>query len=128
MSTEPPDHSDDNQIPLLEDVVCPDELETDLQDSEFDADSEAHAPNTTNYDTVLLSIRDEIINQLEFELRPLVIRSVEKIIDEATEQLTQVLHAELVGLLEQRVHSLIKKCMEEEFGPGTHAAKESNED
>ena len=62
-------------------------------------------------------MRDDIVAQLQQELRPLVIRSVEKAIDEATERLTQVLHDELTGPLDHRVRSLIEQRMEEEFGP-----------
>lgn len=112
------DKKDKDQIPLLEDVVTPEELERESEYIDFDeADSEEFDPATPEYDEVLLSMRDDIVAQLQQELRPLVIRSVEKAIDEATERLTQVLHDELAGPLDHRVRSLIEQRMEEEFGP-----------
>ena len=107
----------DDEIPLLEDVVTPEELERDSEYVDFDDDSEVYIPATPEYDEVLLSMRDDIVAQLEGELRPLLVRSVEKAIDEATERLTQVLHDELTGPLEHRICQLIEQRMEEEFGP-----------
>ena len=112
------DKKDQEKIPLLEDVVTPEELERDSEYIDFDeADSEAFDPATPEYDEVLLSMRDDIVAQLQSELHPLVIRSVEKAIDEATERLTQVLHDELASPLGHRIRSLIEQRMEEEFGP-----------
>ena len=118
MTIDPPDRAENDDIPLLEDIVTPDELERDSEYVDFDdADSEEYTPATPEYDEVLLSMRDDIAAQLETELRPLVIRSVEKAIDEATERLTQVLHDELTSPLENRLRRLIEARMEEEFGP-----------
>ncbi|MEJ2393381.1 MAG: hypothetical protein P8045_06065 [Candidatus Thiodiazotropha sp.] len=117
MNIDPPDHPKDDEIPLLEDVVTPEELEIESEYAGFDDDSEEFTPATPEYDEVLLAMRDEIVAQLESELRPLVIRSVEKAIDEATERLTQILHDELAGPLGHRVRQLIDEHMEEEFGP-----------
>ncbi|MEJ2456490.1 MAG: hypothetical protein P8103_20410 [Candidatus Thiodiazotropha sp.] len=118
MTIDPPDRPDDEEIPLLEDIVTPEELERDSEYIEFDEiDSEEYTPATPEYDEVLLSMRDDIVAQLQSELHPLVIRSVEKAIDEATERLTQVLHDELVGPLGHRVRRLIEERMDEEFGP-----------
>ncbi len=118
MTIDPPDRPEDEEIPLLEDIVTPEELERDSEYIEFDdVDSEEYTPATPEYDEVLLSMRDDIVAQLQSELHPLVIRSVEKAIDEASERLTQVLHDELVGPLGHRVRRLIEERMEEEFGP-----------
>jgi len=118
MSIDPPDLPDDDKIPLLEDIVTPEELERESEYIDFDdADSEDFAAATPEYDEVLQAMRDDIVTQLEADLRPLVIRSVEKAIDEATERLTQILHDELTGPLEHRVRTLIEQRMEEEFGP-----------
>ncbi len=112
------DNKEANHIPLLEDVVTPEELERESEYIDFDeADSEEFAPATPEYDEVLLSMRDDIVAQLQSELHPLVIRSVEKAIDEASERVTRVLHDELVAPLGHRVRKLIEKRMEEEFGP-----------
>jgi hypothetical protein len=117
MNIDPPAPPKDDEIPLLEDVVTPEELEIKSEYVRFDDDSEEFTPATPEYDEVLLTMRDEIVAQLESELRPLVIRSVEKAIDEATERLTQILHDELAGPLGHRVRQLIDERMEEEFGP-----------
>ncbi len=118
MSIDPTDLPDDDHIPLLEDVVTPEELERESEYIEFDdVDSEDFAAATPEYDEVLHAMRDDIVAQLETELRPLVIRSVEKAIDEATERLAQILHDELTGALEPRMRHLIEQRMEEEFGP-----------
>jgi hypothetical protein len=117
MNIDPPNHPKNDQIPLLEDVVTPEELEIESEYVVFDDDSEEFTPATPEYDEVLLTMRDDIVAQLERELRPLVIRSVEKAIDEATERLTQILHDELTSPLGLRVRQLIDERMEEEFGP-----------
>jgi hypothetical protein len=118
MTIDPPERPEDEDIPLLEDVVTPEELERDSEYIEFDdVDSEEYTPGTLEYDEVLLAMRDDIVAQLQSELHPLVIRSVEKAIDEATERLTHVLHDELVGPLGHRVRHLIEERMDEEFGP-----------
>ena len=118
MTIDPPDRPENDEIPLLEDIVTPDELERDSEYIDFDdADSEEYTPATPEYDEVLLTLRDDIVAQLQSELHPLVIRSVEKAIDETTERLTQVLHDELTGPLGHRIRHLIEERMEEEFGP-----------
>ena len=112
------DKKEEDHIPLLEDVVTPEELEKESEYIDFDeADSEEFDPATPEYDEVLLSMREDIVAQLQSELHPLVIRSVEKAIDQATERLTRVLHDELVGPLGHSVRRLIDERMEEEFGP-----------
>jgi hypothetical protein len=108
----------EDRIPLLEDVVTPEELELESEYAEFDdADSEEFELGTPEYDEVLQSMRDDIVAQLQSELHPLVIRALEQAIDEATARLTRILHHELVSPLGHRVRNLIDERMDEEFGP-----------
>ncbi len=118
MAIDPPDHREEDEIPMLEDIVSPEELERDSEYLTFsDDDSEEYTPATPEYDEVLMDMRDDIVAQLQSELHPLVIRSVEKVIDETTARITRVLHDELVKPLGHRVRHLIEQRMEEEFGP-----------
>lgn len=118
MATEEQDKRNNNGIPLLEDIVNLKELNIEAEYLEFDeVDSEEYIPATLEYDRVLLSMRNEIAAQLEADLRPLVVSSVEKAINEISGRLKQILRDELTDSLDQRVRLLIEERMEQEFGP-----------
>ncbi|MGD8908640.1 MAG: hypothetical protein PVF13_02890 [Chromatiales bacterium] len=107
----------DDEIPLLEDVVTPEELEKESEPTEFgDDDSKEPAAATPQLDEVLQDMRDDILTQLQVDLHPLVVRSVDQAIDEALERATQILHKELSRPLEERLRTLIEARMEEAFG------------
>jgi phage gp29-like protein len=113
-----PEKPEEDEIPLLEDIVTPEELERESEYIVFGADdSEEFAAAKPEYDEVLLAMRDDILAQLQADLHPLVVRSVEQVIDESLESVTRILHKELARPLEQRLRTLIEERMEEKFGP-----------
>jgi hypothetical protein len=114
-SNEQPAQEED-EIPILEDIVTTDELERDSEYVEFAEPAPAASP-IPEYDEVLLAMRDDIAAQLEQELQSVVAEAVEQAITEATERIAQVLHDELDGNLAHRIRGLIAQRMEQEFGP-----------
>jgi hypothetical protein len=121
MTSDPPDKPKGTDIPLLEDVVIPDDLEIDSGFVIFDDnESTSFDSATPEYDEVLLAMRDDILAQLEAELHASVVSAVEQAIDETSERLSRILHTELTGKLEQRIRRLIEQRMEREFGPREH--------
>jgi hypothetical protein len=127
--TDIPEIPEEDEIPLLEDVVTPEELDKESEYIVFeDKDSEEFTAATSEYDEVLLAMRKDILAQLQADLRPLVLRSLEQAIDEALERATRILHKELTQPLEKRLLNLIEERMEEEFGPQQHPDKGKDED
>jgi hypothetical protein len=121
-----PKKSDDD-IPMLEDIVTPEELERAPQHVELDNGvSDAFAGSAPEYDEALPAMRDDILAQLQSELHSLTIRSVEQAIDAALEHTTHILHKELTQALEARMRTLIEERMEQEFGPREHPHKPSS--
>ena len=114
-SNEQPAQEED-EIPILEDIVTTDELERDSEYIEF-AEPVPAASSVPEYDEVLLAMRDDIAAQLEQELLGVAAEAVERAIAESTERIAQVLHDELDGNLAHRIRGLIAQRMEQEFGP-----------
>jgi hypothetical protein len=125
MTSDPPNKPKSQDIPLLEDVVIPDDLEIDSGFVVFDDNKPTSFDAATpEYDEVLLAMRDDILAQLEGELHASIVSAVEQAIDEAGERLSLILHKELTGKLEQRIRHLIEQRMEREFGPREHPLDE----
>ncbi len=120
MSSNAPDKPDEDNIPLLEDVVTPDELDVEPELVSIDEDTESVVSTTPEYDKILHDMRDDIVAQLQADLHPLLVQSVEQAIHEAMERASRVLHQELTRPLEQRLLDLIEERMEQEFGPREH--------
>ena len=118
MITDKSDPPEDNEIPLLEDVVAPAEVVIEAEEIglEHEKDNRADA-SVPAYDEALLALRDEIAAQLEADLRPMITRAVDRAITEATGRIAQTLHDELDQALEHRIRGLIALHMENEFGP-----------
>ncbi len=115
----------DPDIPLLEDVVEPDELASELQTfsklpSTFD-DS-----GIPEYDEVLLAMRDEIARQLQDDLSRMLSSVLNRAIEEAGEQIKQALHDRLDTALEQKIRFLIDQRLDMEFGPREQYDPERN--
>ncbi|MEW8508192.1 MAG: hypothetical protein AB2598_15975 [Candidatus Thiodiazotropha sp.] len=112
----------DSAIPLLEDVVSMEEIESEL--IEF-ADEEAEIADSgiPEYDEELLAMRDEIAKQLEDDLRGMVSDAVNKVIEDTTTRISQILHDELDSTLAHRISYLIEQRLEGEFGPRRQHAK-----
>lgn len=120
--------TDEDEIPLLEDVVMPDELEPDSATVSFaEQEPESAESQTPEYDVVLLAMRDEITSQLQRELQPIVAEALQHAIAETTERLAQILHDELDSTLERRIRGLIDQHMESEFGPREQHLRDEDE-
>lgn len=120
MSSNAPDKPEEDNIPLLEDVVTPDELDAESELVNLDEDTESVGSQTPEYDKILHDMRDDIVAQLQADLHPLLVQSVEQAIHEAMERAARVMHQELTRPLEQRLLDLIEERMEQEFGPREH--------
>lgn len=118
MSSDQPDNSANDDIPLLEDVVIPEELEMQQEIADFEEeDTERPDSITPEYDKVLQEMREDILHQLQVELHPLLVKSVELAIEEALKRAERVLHHELTRPMEHRLRALLEERMKEEFGP-----------
>jgi hypothetical protein len=116
MNTDDKSHDSDSVIPILEDVVSMDEIESEYIDfSNQEADLEDSG--IPEYDEELLSMRDDIARQLEVDLRTIVTEAVNIAISEATARISQILHDELDNTLNHRINNLIEQRLEQEFGP-----------
>jgi hypothetical protein len=99
------DHQSD-AIPLLEDVVSLEEIESEYiafgDDAAFKEDS-----NIPEYDEELLSMRDDIAKQLEDDLQAAVTNAVDIAVEEAIARIGQILHDELDNTLLHRISHLV---------------------
>jgi hypothetical protein len=113
----------DSAIPLLEDVVSLEEIESEY--IEFNEDeAEIEDSGVPEYDEELLAMRDEIARQLEDDLQDIVAEALNRVIEETASRVTQMLHDELDSTLTQRIRYLIEQRLEGEFGPRHQHAKE----
>ncbi|MGD8914474.1 MAG: hypothetical protein PVI97_15745 [Candidatus Thiodiazotropha sp.] len=125
MNTDDKSQDPKSAIPLLEDVVSIDEIESeDIDFSNEDADIEDS--DIPEYDEELLSMRDDIVKQLEKDLRPTVTQALNIAIDEATARISQILHDELDNTLNHRINNLIEQQLEKQFGPRRQYADEES--
>ncbi|MEW8493552.1 MAG: hypothetical protein AB2604_07090 [Candidatus Thiodiazotropha taylori] len=106
----------DDEIPLLEDVVEPDDLASEIHTFAKlpEASEDSGIPE---YDEVLLAMRDEIAKQLQDDLSKMLSEVLERAIEEAGEQITRILHDELDTTLEQKIRYRIDQRLDMEFGP-----------
>lgn len=118
----------ETDIPLLEDIVTPDELESDSDTIDLIAEApESAESQVPEYDEVLLAMRDDIAARLLEELKPIVAQSVQRAITETIDRIEQILHDELDSTLEHRIRGLIDTRMETEFGPRNHHVRNEDE-
>lgn len=117
MRIDEPDHQQDDEIPLLEDVVAADELAIAEEDGIFAAAHDSVESVVPAYDQELLNLRDEIMSQLEEDLQPIIAQAVERAIAQTTARIGQILHDELDHTLEHQLRGLIARHMEKRFGP-----------
>lgn len=128
MNTEDKSHDPESAIPLLEDVVSVDKVESERIDIN-NQDADMDDSGIPEYDAELLSMRDDIAKQLEDDLRAIVSEAVNIAIHEATTRITQILHDELDNTLTHRINTLVEQQLEKEFGPRhQHAEDEPNQD
>lgn len=118
MNDDERDRHEPDEIPLLEDVVTPEQLEIEsefiLFEEEETTPTESDAPR---YDATLPALRDEIAAQLQADLQSLVGQALDQAILEITQRLSRSLHEQLDDTLQRRIRSLIEQRLEREFGP-----------
>jgi hypothetical protein len=103
-------------IPLLQDVITEEELASEYINF-VENDLEAESSGIPEYDEVLLAMRDDIARQLHDELWVMVSNALDRAIEEASHQVARTLHKELDTHLENRIHELIERRLEADFGP-----------
>jgi hypothetical protein len=103
-------------IPLLEDIVSMEEVESEYIDF---GNEEVNLEDSSipEYDEELLIMRDDIAKQLKDNLQATVTEAVNIAIKEATTHISQILHDELDNTLWHRISNLIEQRLEKEFGP-----------
>lgn len=100
---------DDDDIPLLDDVVEPDALE--LQAGTYEEDD----TEPGGYEEVLEVLREGVAAQLIKDLQPLVGAAIADTLDEISEQIKQSLRHELQDSIESRLHQLIDESVQKAF-------------
>jgi len=104
------DHSlDDSSIPLLEEVVDPQEL-----DAAHSPRAES-GPGVRDQKTLLEVLREGITAQLSHDLRPIVATAVAHTVEQITEQARQRLLQELNEAMEARLRHLIDQEVAKEM-------------
>lgn len=112
MDSRDSEHSESQEIPLLEDIVRPDEIGTDADVIGF----EGISPTTTT-DLPQAAMREAIAEQLLQDLKPIVADAVESAISETVKRIDEMLHDELDSPLEHRIRCLIEEQLNKRFGP-----------
>jgi hypothetical protein len=100
---------DEPSIPLLEDVVDPEELD-------FLAIPKEELPQqSSDHQIIIQTLREGIAAQLTKELQPIVATAVQNAVDQVTAQTRQLLLDELHGSLENHIRLLIQAALDQEF-------------
>jgi hypothetical protein len=113
MDSRDSEHTESPEIPLLEDIVRPDEIGSDAEAIEF----EGMMPATSSPDLSQPAMREAIAEQLLQDLKPIVADAVESAISETVKRIDEMLHDELDSPLEHRIQCLIEEQLDKRFGP-----------
>jgi hypothetical protein len=109
MSNEETNMPDDENIPLLLDVVEPNEIEPSVVNQSA---TNHHPPDTQPN---LAVIREDLANRLNEEVGPIITAAITSAVDSATDEIRRVMLDELRGLLENRIHDIIEETLRLEF-------------
>lgn len=112
MSKHKKDDPDELEIPLLDDVVDPDEIQFAT------VSVENQEPYPSEHGAIIEVLREGIAEQLIQELQPIVNSAVETVASQATRQIEQLLLDELNSSLENRMRMLISEAVEKYFRDG----------
>jgi hypothetical protein len=112
MDSRDSEHTESSEIPLLEDIVMPDEIGSDADALEFEG-----IAATTSPDLSQPAMREAIAEQLLQDLKPIVSDAVESAISETVKRIDEMLHDELDSPLEHRIQCLIEEQLDKRFGP-----------
>jgi hypothetical protein len=112
MDSRDSEHSETPEIPLLEDIVRPDEIGSDTDAIEFKGIAATSSPDLSQP-----AMREAIAEQLLQDLKPIVADAVESAISETVKRIDEMLHDELDSPLEHRIQCLIEEQLDKRFGP-----------
>lgn len=110
MSAEETNMQDEQNIPLLKDVVDPDEIEYTEYKSLV-----AHKDVPDSREIIEI-MRKEITTQLNQELQPLITAAINTAVDQATGTIRQIMLDELQRSLQNRLRMLIEEKFDKQFG------------
>jgi hypothetical protein len=102
---------DDDDIPLLDDVVDPGALDLRATAGAYEEDD----TEPSGYEEVLEVLREGVAAQLLKELQPLVDAAIADTLEEISEQIKQSLRHELQDSIESRLHQLIGESVQKAF-------------
>lgn len=109
MNSEETEMQDEQNIPLLKDVVDPDEIEYTEYTSPI---TNKNIPDSKQ---IIEVIREGIAAQLNQELQPLIVAAINSAVDQATETIKQIMLDELQGSTQNRVRMLIEEALDKQF-------------
>lgn len=112
MSKRKKNDPDELEIPLLDDVVDPEEIQFTASSTEY------QEPQLSEHQAIIEVLREGIAEQLLKELQPIVKSAVETVVSQATLQVEQLLLDELNSSLENRMHTLISESLDTYFRDG----------
>ena len=110
MSKQDTDLTDEQAIPLLDDVVEPDLVGVTAAAETVDE------RKITDHQVIIEVLREGITAQLNKELQPILSDAIEVAVKQATKYARKLLLDELHGTLENRLRTLIEEAVEQEFG------------
>ena len=110
MDSRDSEHTENPEIPLLEDIVRPDEVDSDTDAVDFEAITPTTAPDLSQP-----AVREAIAEQLLRDLKPIVTDAVESAISETVKRIEEMLHDELDSPLEHRIQCLIEEQLGKRF-------------
>jgi|GEM_PF-6996491 len=108
MSTQESEPGEELSIPLLDDVIDPDELE-------FVPPVTSQPRPQADHELILEVLREGIAEQLLKDLRPIVSAALESTLTRVMAETGQLLRDELGGTLEQHLRQLIAEAVAREF-------------
>lgn len=109
---------EEEAIPLLEDVVEPEQLEIESEFGVFeDEETTPVGNNIAGNEALRIALREEIASQLQDDLQSLVGQALDQAILEISQRLSRSLHEQLDGTLQRRIRVLIEQRLEHAFGP-----------
>ena len=102
---------DDDDIPLLNDVVSPGDLETRAATGAYEEED----TEPSGYEEILEVLREGVAAQLVKDLQPLVGAAIEDTLDQISEEIKQSLRYELQDSIESRLRQLIDESVQKSF-------------
>ena len=109
MSNEETSRPDDEDIPLLRDVVEPNKIEPSIGSQAV----ENH--QTAGAEPDFIAIRQELAHKLYQELSPMISAAMTSAVDSATNEIRRVMLDEARGVLDNRIHDLIEEVLSRRF-------------